>query len=65
MATMSDGDAEVHRIGFTLLKGSGAPKLGPFRAKYVLLGSRGPPGGSVPRVRLANVGVAVSSLSMA
>lgn len=46
MATMSGGDEEVRRIGFTLLKGSGAPKLGPFRAKYVPpreSGSQGPP----------------------
>jgi hypothetical protein len=34
-AISSDGDGEVHRIGFTLLKGSAAPKHGPFRAKYV------------------------------
>lgn len=63
---MSDGDAEVHRLGFTLLKGSGAPKLGPFRAKYVpRLGSRqGPPGGSILASALLTL-VAASSLSMA
>ncbi|KAK1826132.1 hypothetical protein QBC39DRAFT_335302 [Podospora conica] len=40
----TDGEGGVHRIGFTLLKGNGAPKHGPFRADIVFVhGLKGSP----------------------